>query len=89
MEFVLELILYICLDIAAAILLYGIARRGNRSVPCGRLIAGMFGLGFVFATIASGVRGMSVFLVPDIIGFVLSYSAFIFTFPTRTEEKKK
>ena len=89
MEFTLELILYICFDIAAAILLFGIARDGKGSIPCGRLVAGMFGLGFVFATIASGVRGISVFLIPDIIGFVLSYSAFIFTFPIRTEEKKK
>lgn len=86
MELALELITDICMDIGMAILLVSLIRRGGAWVPGARLLSATVGLGFVFGTIAAGMRGINAFVIPDALGFILSYSAFLFTFPGKKAE---
>ena len=86
MELALELITDICMDIGMAILLASLIRRGGARVPGARLLSATVGLGFVFGTIAAGMRGVNAFVIPDALGFILSYSAFLFTFPEKKTE---
>ena len=86
MEIALELIADICVDIGMAIFLWNLIRKNGKRIPCARLISTTFGVGFVIGTVAAGIRGMSVFIIPDALGFLLSYTAFLFTFPGRKSE---
>ncbi len=86
MEVTLELIADICIDIAMAILLRNLIRKNGKPVPAARLISATFGIGFIAGTISAGIRGMSAFIIPDALGFILSYTAFLLTFPERKSE---
>ncbi|HBF14189.1 MAG TPA: hypothetical protein DDW30_00610 [Clostridiales bacterium] len=88
MKLALELITDICLNIAMATLLVGLIRRRGERIPCARLLSATVGLGFVFGTVAAGMRGINAFVIPDALGFILSYSAFLFTFPGKKAEGK-
>ena len=81
MELALELITDICIDIGMAILLFTLIRKSGN-----RILSATVGLGFVFGTIAAGMRGINAFVIPDALGFILSYSAFLFTFPGKKSE---
>lgn len=86
MKVILELAADVCLDIAMVILLLNVIRNNGTPMPSARLIAATFAVGFAISTIASGVRGMSAFIIPDVLGFHLAYTAFLFTFPGRQAE---
>lgn len=86
MELALELITDICIDIGMAILLFTLIRKSGKRIPGARLLSATVGLGFVFGTIAAGMRGINAFVIPDALGFILSYSAFLFTFPGKKPE---
>ena len=86
MELALELITDICMDIGMAILWVSLIRRGGARVPGARLLSATVALGFVFGTVAAGMRGVNAFVIPDALGFILSYSAFLFTFPGKKAE---
>ena len=84
MELALELITDICIDIGMAILLFTLIRKSGKRIPGARLLSATVGL--VFGTIAAGMRGINAFVIPDALGFILSYSAFLFTFPGKKSE---
>lgn len=86
-ELILEMAGDICLDIAMAILLWNLICKSRRCIPGARLIAIAFGIGFAIGTVESGLRGLNVFIIPDALGFILSYTAFLFTFPGRKPEE--
>lgn len=86
MEITLELIADICVDIAMAILLWNLISKKGKRIPCARLLSATFGIGFVIGTVAAGIRGINALIVPDALGFILSYTAFLFTFPGRKSE---
>mgnify|MGYP006886765848 FL=1 len=86
MEITLELIADICVDIAMAILLWNLISKKGKLIPCARLLSATFGIGFIIGTIAAGIRGINAFIIPDALGFILSYTAFLFTFPGRKSE---
>ena len=86
MNIALELIADICVDLAMAILLWNLISKGTKPIPGSRLIAATFGVGFVMGTISAGLRGALPLVVPDALGFMLSYTAFLFTFPGRKSE---
>ncbi len=86
METFLEMAADICLDIAVAALLLNVIRGGERQMPGARLTAAVFAVGFVLGTVSSGLRGINLYIVPDVLGFVLSYTAFVFTFPRKKSE---
>ena len=83
MNIALELIADICVDLAMAILLWNLISKGGKPIPGSRLIAATFGVGFVIGTISAGLRGALPLVFPDALGFMLSYTAFLFTFPDR------
>ena len=62
-----------------------ISKKGKR-IPCARLLSATFGIGFIIGTVAAGIRGINAFIIPDALGFILSYTAFLFTFPGRKSE---
>ncbi len=86
MEITLELIADICVDIAMAILLWNLISKKGKRIPCARLLSETFGIGFIIGTVAAGIRGINAFIIPDALGFILSYTAFLFTFPGRKSE---
>lgn len=86
MNVTLELIADICVDLAMAILLWKLIAKGGKPIPGSRLIAATFGIGFVAGTIAAGLRGAVPLVILDALGFMLSYTAFLFTFPGRKSE---
>ena len=88
MKIILELAADICLDISTVILLWNVIRKNGTPIPAARLVAATFAVGFALSTIASGVRGISAFIIPDVLGFHLAYTAFLFTFPGRQMERE-
>ena len=86
MEITLELIADICVDIAMAILLWNLISKKGKRMRCARLLSATFGIGFIIGTVAAGIRGINAFIIPDALGFILSYTAFLFTFPGRKSE---
>lgn len=86
MEVTLELIADICIDIGMAVLLWNLISKKGKRIPCARIISATFGVGFIIGTVAAGIRGINAFIIPDALGFVLSYTAFLFTFPGRKSE---
>ena len=86
MNVTLELIADICVDLAMAVLLWNLISKGGKPIPGSRLIAATFGIGFVMGTIAAGLRGAVPLVIPDALGFMLSYTAFLFTVPERKSE---
>ena len=86
MNIALELIADICVDLAMAILLWKLISKSGKPIPGSRIIAATFGIGFVMGTISAGLRGALPLVVPDALGFMLSYTAFLFTFPGRKSE---
>lgn len=86
MEITLELIADIFVDIAMAILLWNLISKKGKRIPCARLLSATFGIGFIIGTVAAGIRGINAFIIPDALGFILSYTAFLFTFPGRKSE---
>lgn len=86
MEITLELIADICVNIAMAILLWNLISKKEKRIPCARLLSATFGIGVIIGTVAAGIRGINAFIIPDALGFILSYTAFLFTFPGRKSE---
>ena len=71
----------IFIDIGLAIFLLNLINKKGERILCARLISVTFGIGFVIGTVSAGIRGINVFVIPDVLGFILSYTAFLFTFP--------
>lgn len=86
MGIALELIADIFIDIGLAIFLLNLINKKGERILCARLISVTFGIGFVIGTVSAGIRGINVFVIPDVLGFILSYTAFLFTFPERKSE---
>lgn len=86
MDYALELIVDICIDLAMAILLWNLISKRGKHILCSRLISATFGIGFIIGTISAGLRGIVVLAVPDALGFMLSYTAFLFTISGRKRE---
>ena len=87
MEITFELIADICADIAIALLLWRLVSKKG-SISCARLISVTFGIGFVIGTVATGICGTNVFIIPNVLGAILSCMAFLFTFPGRKRKSE-
>lgn len=86
MNITLELIADICVDLAMAVLLWNLISKSGKPIPGSRIIAATFGIGFAIGTISAGLRGAVPMVIPDVLGFMLSYTAFVFTFSGRKSE---
>lgn len=80
MKFVLELIAYICLDGAMAVLLCNEVSKRGRYIPHIHELTGTFGVGFALGIVANIIRGNNLFIVLTILGFYLAYNTFVFAF---------
>lgn len=86
MSSTLELIADICVDLAIAVLLWNLISKDGKPISGSRLIAATFSIGFVVGTISAWLRGAVPSVIPDALSFMLSYTAFLFTFPRRKSE---
>lgn len=86
MEIILEFAADICIVIGMAILLRNLISKQGKRIPGARLISATFGIGFIIGTVAAGIRGINIFIIPDALGFIISYTAFLFTFPKKQSE---
>ena len=86
MNITLELVADICVDLAMAVLLWNLISKDAKPISGSRLIAVTFSIGFVVGTISAGLRGSIPLVISDALGFMLSYTAFIFTFSGRKSE---
>lgn len=90
MELVFELITTALFDLSMLLLVLHLAAdkdRTNRSFY--RFLSASFGVGFLMSTAANRIANGSIAdLVLLMLGFMLSYTAFVFTFPITKKERQ-
>ncbi len=81
MNITLEMIIGILLDIAMLLFILNIVHKINSRNTTERFTALTMGVGFLIYCISRAIAGESyALLIPGALGFMLSYTAFLFTF---------
>lgn len=81
MKFAIEVLTCVMLDAAMLVLVFNLAYRRANGNKTERFISASMGLGFLACCISKAVStGGYAVLVLAALGFMLSYSAFVFTF---------
>ena len=84
MELLLEIVMCVFLDAAMLVLLLNVFREETAAKKRYRLVSATFAIGFLCGTLAQILFGGSIIvMVLFALGFMLAYTAFVFTVPER------
>ncbi len=89
MELIFEIVMGVMFDIAMHLLVLRLAKQEEQDRGKCRFISITFGIGFLLGIIAKCLAGGDyIVLALFALGFMLSYTAFLFTFPEKEKHNE-
>lgn len=90
METVFEIIMDVLLDAATLFLVLHLIKIADCEKKSYRLVSGTFAVGFAFGVAAECIaKDSAAAVILYALGFMLAYTAFVFTFPEKRKHNEK